>query len=562
MNRKTYLAASIALVSAGLLSGCGSSDETPESLSMLDYIPADSPYFMAARETLPEQEVFDFYQRSMIFDGTFGEELDTVREMREASDSDEERALLSLVIAMGEELEGVETLDDLHAKGLSISPQTALYGLGMLPVLRFELEDGAAFRETLERVLARAELEPQVATTDGIDYWVLNPQGDLAVIMSIVDEQALLALVPRAPSDELMALVLGKTLPENSLEDSGELAEIESRHGFTPYGAGQIHTARVLDELGSPTHAGTRALMEAIDKKPLDLSSCQADIDRITARLPGVAMGARAYDLQGRSEFNVILETDDEIVGDLRRLLTPVPGLGERNGLASMGVGLQLPALLENVQLYARQMREDPFGCDELQALNSTWDDANAMLSNPVAMMIAPSLSGINLRLDRLYVERGMPAATGLLTLASPNPMTLVQTAGSFLPELAELKLVPGGEAKRVESFLLPPETPDVFAAMSNSALAVGVGLDNPSNLKEGLAASEENQDLLAHVFLSGDIYHAFADIAPVVPDDQLSDTDIETFRRYGDLYELMEYWLKIDDAGLEIGFAVEMAEQ
>ncbi|MBZ5488179.1 hypothetical protein HW452_11660 [Halomonas aquamarina] len=562
MNRKTYLAASIALISAGLLSGCGNDGEAPSSVSMLDYIPADSPYFVAARETLPEQDVFDFYQRSMIFDGALDEELDKMREMRQASDADEERAFLSLIIAMGEELQGVETLDDLHERGLNLSPKAALYGLGMLPVLRFELEDGAAFRETLERVLTRAELQPQMATTDGLDYWVLNPQGDLAVIMSIVDEQALLALVPREPSDELLAMVMGKTLPEDSLEDSGELVEIESRHGFTPYGTGQIHTARVLDELGSPTHAGTRALIAAIDEEPLDLSSCQADIDRITTRLPGVAMGTRAYDLSGRSEFSFIIETDDEIVGNLRQLVTPVPGLGEQSGLASLGLGLSLPALLETVQLYSRQLRENPFGCDELQALNHSWDDASALLSNPMAMMIAPSFSGINVRLDSLYAERGMPAVTGLLTLASPNPMTLLQTASAFLPELGELGLVPGGEAKRVKSYLLPPETPDVYAAMSESALAVGVGLENPSHVKEGLQAGESNQDLLAYAYLSGDLYHALADIATVVPDEQFSATDIETFRRYGDLYELMEYWLKVDDAGLEIGFSLEVTDE
>ncbi|WP_447895376.1 hypothetical protein [Vreelandella sp. GE22] len=562
MNRKTYLAASLALLGGSVLSGCGDDSDSTDDTSMLRYIPADSPYFMATRETMPEQEVFDFYKRTMLFDEGLEQDMEELRELQRHETDAQSQAFISLILALGEEVKSVETLDDLHERGIKAAPQAAFYGLGILPVLRFELEDSAAFRETLERVLANADITPRTGTTDGTDYWVLTPEDDVEIILALVDGQALLSLVPDDASDSLLAEVLGKNLPEESLDDTGALADLESRYGFTPYGAGQIRTARVLDELSSPDHAGTEALLALAGEEPLDFSACQADLDRITDRFPGIAMGSREQDLNGRSEMNLIVETDDAIVSDLRRLVTDVPGLGSKEGLASFGMGLSLPVLLETVQTYSRQLRENPFGCAELQELNGVWDDANKTLSHPLMMMVGPSLSGLYTRVDSFYVEKGMPAGTGLLTLASPNPMTLLQSASNFLPGFGELRLTPGGDAQRVESILLPPNAPELYAAMSESALALGLGSDDPSSLQDDLQASSADENLLMHGFMAGDFFHAMANVAAQSPGDDFSKADIEVFRHYGDIYDQMEWWVTVGDGGLEMGFSVEMAEE
>ncbi|WP_447555578.1 hypothetical protein [Vreelandella sp. EE22] len=52
---------------------------------------------------------------------------------------------------------------------------------------------------------------------------------------------------------------------------------------------------------------------------------------------------------------------------------------------------------------------------------------SGATLRHPLAMMIAPSLSGMHASIDSLLVENGTTLASGLLTLASPNPMTLLR---------------------------------------------------------------------------------------------------------------------------------------
>ncbi len=568
MKTKLSLAVSLALLSTGLLSACSEDNEptaaateqeAPKTVTapMLKYIPADSPYFMATREVLPEQDIFDIFQRTQP-NNSLEADLDELRRTLPDIDDEVQRSMMTLLIAMGEELVGVETLEDVHALGLKMGPQGAIYGLGILPVLRFELHDEDAFRDTLERILAKAEINPRTATTNGNDYWVLTQEGPIKAILAIIDQQLLVSVVPQDASEELLAQVLGNSLPDSSIGDTGALAEIEQRHGFTPYGAGQIDSSRLLNELSNPTHTGTQALMDAVDLAPLDLSSCQADIDRITSRFPGLAMGAREYSLD-RMEMNLILEADEDIVSDLRALTTQVPGLGSTEGMASFGLGLDLPVLTQTIQKYAREVRENPFSCDELQDLNRSWNEINMAVNNPITQMIGPSLSGFNARIDSLAMKNGDPIATGILALASQNPMGLLSTASAFLPELGALGLEPGGETKKIKSMLLPPDMPALYAAMSDSAIVLGAGISDSASLQDELEAPISERDLLLHGHMTGEFYHSLADVMEQVETEDLTQSDIEMFKQYGDIYESMEYWLKVDDAGVEMSFSLEL---
>lgn len=569
MKTKLSIAITLALISAGLISGCSddnepaatdSQQEAPKNNAapMLKYIPADSPYFMASRETLSEQEAFAIYQSTQPMT-SFESDLDEMRAaLPHVQDDDVLYTFMTLAIALGEELIGVESIEDVHALGMKMSPQAALYGLGILPVLRMELQDEGAFRTTLQRVLTKANITLSKATTNDTEYRVLTPEGQLKIILVIKDQQLIVSVVPENASDELLDQVLGKTLPDSNIDDTNALAELEQRYDFTPYGAGLLSSSRLLGELSTPTHPGTLALMEAVDEEPLNLSGCQADIDRLTGRFPGLAMGISEYNTD-RVETNFILRTDEGIVSDLRGLTTQVPGLGSSAGMANFGLNLDLPVLIETIQKYARELRETPFSCDELQDLNNSWRDISMAINNPITMMIGPSLSGFHARLDNLKMVNGEPVIAGMLTLASQNPMGLLSTISTFMPELQALELAPGGEPQKIESMMLPPEAPAIYAAMSDTAIVLGAGISDQALLQEGLDAPVSERDLLAYGYLTGEFYRSLADIMEKSPSPEVSQSDIELFRQYGNTFENMEYWMEVGDAGVEMSFSVEL---
>lgn len=569
MKTKLSIAITLALISAGLISGCGDNNEPAATGSqqeasknnaapMLKYIPADSPYFMASRETLSEEDAFAIFQRTQPT-GSLDSDLDEMRDtLPQIQDDEVLYTLTTLLIALGEELVGVESLEDIHALGMKMSPQAAFYGLGILPVMRFELQDEEAFRKTLQRVLTKADITLGKATTNDTEYWVITPEGPLQVIMVIDDQQLLVSVVPQDASDELLAHVLGKTLPDSNIGDTDALVELEQRHDFTPYGAGLLSSSRLFDELSTPEHPGTLALMEAIDEEPLDLSTCQADIDRLTGRFPGLAMGMREYSTD-RVELNFILKTDEGIVSDLRGLTTQVPGFGSSEGMASVGLNMNLPVLVQTIQKYAQELRENPFSCDGLQDLNNSWRDINMAINNPITMMIGPALSGFNVRLDDLKMVNGEPSVAGMLTLASQNPMALLSTVSAFMPELGALELAPGGEPQKIESMMLPPEAPALYAVMSDNALVLGADISDPAALQAGLEAPASERNLLAYGHLTGEFYQSLADIMEQSPSPELSSSDIESFKQFGDILNNMAYWVEVDDAGVEMSFSVEL---
>lgn len=180
-------------------------------------------------------------------------------------------------------------------------------------------------------------------------------------------------------------------------------------------------------------------------------------------------------------------------------------------------------------------------------------------INNPITMMIGPSLSGFHARLDNLKMVNGEPVIAGMLTLASQNPMGLLSTISTFMPELQALELAPGGEPQKIESMMLPPEAPAIYAAMSDTAIVLGAGISDQALLQEGLDAPVSERDLLAYGYLTGEFYRSLADIMEKSPSPEVSQSDIELFRQYGNTFENMEYWMEVGDAGVEMSFSVEL---
>lgn len=45
----------------------------------------------------------------------------------------------------------------------------------------------------------------------------------------------------------------------------------------------------------------------------------------------------------------------------------------------------------------------------------------------------------------------------------------------------------------------------------------------------------------------------------PILEAEELTAPDIERLKQYGEIYENMEYWFEVDDAGVEMSFSLEL---
>ncbi|WP_233437242.1 hypothetical protein [Vreelandella alkaliphila] len=106
---------------------------------------------------------------------------------------------------------------------------------------------------------------------------------------------------------------------------------------------------------------------------------------------------------------------------------------------------------------------------------------------------------------------------------------------------------------------MLPPDSPEFYAAMSESAITLGVGISDSETLQEELQAPVSERDLLVHGHLTGEFYHSLADVIAQMPSDELAELDIDLLKQYSDIYKNMEYWFRVDDAGVEMSFSLEL---
>ena len=153
-----YLAR-IAVVAGALLAllATTAADAARKPKDILQYIPEDTPYVMAFVKPFPDElvdkmepaieETLAAYRSMMEFAMD-----EAAAEAAEQSDVDalsaEQRAQFE---ALADELIAIFSAEGLESAGIGRDSLFAIYGDGLLPVMRLALSDGEKFAETISR---------------------------------------------------------------------------------------------------------------------------------------------------------------------------------------------------------------------------------------------------------------------------------------------------------------------------------------------------------------------------------------------------------------------------
>ncbi|HZD53124.1 MAG TPA: hypothetical protein VE175_08760, partial [Woeseiaceae bacterium] len=156
---------------------CSKAPEEPSSAltsseGVLRYVPADTPYVFAALESPPKEVSDKLGAASMKVMRAYGKMVRGIinqppAEGAAAALDDETRERVS---AMIDELTGMVTPEGIPEAGIDRSSTVAIYGVGLLPVVRVTLSDGALFEATFATLEADAGKPMSVASIDGHSY--------------------------------------------------------------------------------------------------------------------------------------------------------------------------------------------------------------------------------------------------------------------------------------------------------------------------------------------------------------------------------------------------------
>jgi len=569
--------------------------EKTDKASLLDYVPADSPYVFASIAPLPNA-VFDKLEpnidRIMQSYEVLLREIASMamEKMDEDGDSSENSEKAAAVIA---ELSSLMSVEGLRGAGFDRQSTAVIYGNGLLPVLRIKVSDGALFESALSRIEEKAGAKMDVATISGspVRYVVAN---DVKVLIAIHEKQVVTSFAPASFSDSQIADLLGLSAPKSSIAGSGVLKSIASEYGFNDYFVGYIDIERIAEIVtggASGLDADLMAILEDLDEsdesdEPVESDEsaevaesgelsdvCRAEIRSMAGVIPRVVMGYTDVSSE-RFDSQFIVELRDDIATSLAALTAPVPGLGEdTDALMSFGMSIDVMAMRNFYEAQLDALEADPFLCEEFADIQAGVADGRMALQQPVPPMVYDfrGFVAVIKDIEGLDMANRTPPTSidGKFLLAMDNVPALISLGAMLSPELAGLDLQPDGEPLKLDMPQAQALGGDVYVAMTDDALALSVGDGAETELAQMLSADATNNGTFLSFSMDAARYYTFIGEAMALsePDDEHAMSPEfqaamqDMMLAIADIYDRMLVDVRFTDKGIVIDSSVTLRD-
>ncbi|MFB9068001.1 hypothetical protein [Pseudofulvimonas gallinarii] len=495
----------VVMLLAGLLGACSTSKK--DLSSPLAYVPAETPYVFANLEAMPEATVQAYEEMLKPVGELYGTMLDELRaEVGKVGETEEEQRRIIGLIDLARDKMSIEGWERI---GFSRRARAAIYGVGVMPVVRIELGDAAKLRAFMGEIEAVVGKAIPTAEVDGQTYWRMAPDesGSFAVVMAIIDQHLVLTL-DAGPEVAALPDLLGLRQPARSLADAGTLQQLNREFGYTPYGTVLLDNRRLATALLG-TDGNDTWFSRKLGRDGAALSSvCRAELMGMVEHLPRIIGGYTRIDGTGMDSHSLI-ELKPAVAQAFKDMVAPVPGLGGFDGRmpTEFGFGLKLDKLAEFIQVQANAVAAEPYRCPELADLNASARDIGRQTAGLYAA--AGWFTGMRVvlqRLDWLDTTPDTQSIEGAVVIASPSPLGLIGMLKSFVPQLSSLELAPGAAPQRLPADGLE-DAPPSWIGLNDVALAIGVGEGAEAQVPAFLGAAAPARPPLLHFSYQGAFY-------------------------------------------------------
>lgn len=526
-----------ALVAMGtlvlVLTACGDGDKSePISAtdSVLRFVPADTPYVFATTGQAPDA-LIDKMTPHM--DATLGAYHGMIRAVAEnayaeAREEDKDLDMFEQFLPLLDELESLMSVDGFADAGIDRDSQFAIYGAGILPVMRVTLSDSELMEATMTRLEEKADKEMMTATVDGQSYRYFGDEKG-RIVVAILGDNLVMTMVPtELPTDQLKE-VLGLTLPAQDIASAGTLAKISDEYGFTNYMVGLVDFERIVKTFVEPPSGVNAALMDLLDYERSELNDvCKAEIETLAGIMPRAVMGYTELTTE-RIASRGIFELRDDIASSVSTLTAPVPGLGvAQGGLFTFGMSTDLLAMRTFYTERLDALEESPFECELFADLQAGVASGRDILNQPIPPIVY-GFKGFLAVVDEIegldIAAQQPPTSVDMrMLLAMENAEALLAMGAMFSPELASLSLEPNGEPVKLNLPQVDAIGQIVHVALSDSALGISVGDGTEDGLGDLLASDNSDRRPFMYGEMDASAYYEFVNDSMTGGDNGLAE--------------------------------------
>ncbi len=534
IKRRLLLVGGMALIT--FFAACGDSSKTSTSSSaftsevgILRFVPADTPYLIATPGDLP-QDVIDilepqldailqaYHQLMLSFvDNQSPKVTDEENEVEPGAEN------IEAFMPIMEELGSLMSVEGLRAAGIDRETDVALYGTGLLPVLRMSLTDEALLEAALSRLEEKADSEMSVATIDGHSYrYVGDEQGRL--IIAVIDNHLILTATPTELSDEQLKKVLGITLPAQNIAASGALQQMAEKYGFVDYMIGFMDMERIVAAFIDEPSGINGELLALMDNDTAELSDvCKTEIRSMAGVMPRALMGYTALSTEEMAT-KAVLELRSDIATGVASIAGAVPGLGnDQGGLMSFGFSMDLLAAREFYAARLDALEAEPYQCELFADMQGSVAQGRELLNQPVPPIVYgfTGVLAVIENLEGMDMQNNQPPTSidMRMLVATDNAEGLLAMGSMFSPELASLEIKPDGQPVKLDIAQVVATTgEDVYMAMSENGLAISVGESMEQKLSAMLSAATLDPSPFSSFEVDAARYYNFVGAAMSVP--------------------------------------------
>jgi hypothetical protein len=554
------------------LTGCGRDAETPATGvapailssddSVLRFIPADSPYVLVNPEPIDDsllrKMTGDAFRFSPGYESAMREALE--HEADEYPEGSEEREQAERAADVMAKMLRLLSLEGMREAGFDINGSVAMYGHGLLPVVRAELIDGDAFEAAVESIERDAGHALDAGELDGFGYRYLDDEGT-RVVFGAFGDYVVLAVAPTSFTDTELRRLVGLELPAESLAASGKLGEIAAEYGYTSHYIGFIDTQRIAATLVEEEGSELDAVLlgnAGVDHAAVS-DVCREEVLEFASIAPRMVFGYRKIADDGIGAAMTI-ELRDDIAAGLSTLPAMVPGLGRDPGaLLSLGMGFDLKAARTFYEARLAAMAEDPYVCEYFADLEASAARGREALTQPVPPVVY-GFRGIVAIFDSFDFDaiRGarMSEQDAAVLVAIEDAPGLLLTASMFSPELDALEIQADGQPVLLDLPMLASLGEAPYLAMTEDSMVVATGADSGGRIESMLDAESEDPAPILSVAGDAGRYYTMVGEAMSESDAELSAETAKSVRESMDalakVYDRMQLDVHFTKRGVE----------
>lgn len=510
----------------------GAADLKPPEL--FASIPADTPYVFTQFSAFPKE----FWQSTLT---KVGPGLDRLLGSIEDINDD---PMLSAILA---EIRPNLNADGPKRIGVGDQPRLAIYGLGLWPVVRMEIEDGKKVRALVDRIATKAGKPlPPTLEHEGIDYWRID-DGEVAGIVAIRERELIGAIVPVPMLAKQLPLILGTARPAKSMKDGAALRKLVSEYGFAPYGLGYVDLGRVAAlaiELGGA-------------KVP---PGCKAEIDGAAVKVPRFVLG---YDevTENGSSMTMMLELAPEAAKRLLAVRTLVPGLSPRQGKRPM-FALGFAADVGGVLAIARDLGGELQRVGSACAAPELAEFGGELASDPgepVPGFSAKAIRGFSaVVIDAQFGAGGPTAVDGYAVYAGGTPERLLEEAAKLTSSKFD---IPADGKFHPVTFALPGLT-NLQLSRTKDQLVATFGAEGLKAARRAIDETKGHSPLFLLSYDYGRLMQSIRALTGASLDGATAEIERTLFDTQAQLFGVLSMWAYAADRGLGFRFTSDSSKQ